>query len=74
MTKAEFIALAAVTAMVILIEIQIWILKIALQREIKNRKEITAINRAHIRGIWNALWVADIPRPKKDGEAEDDNC
>lgn len=70
MTTGEIIALAAVAAMVILIEIQLWILKVALQREIKRRKEITRITTNRIVALWEDIRAAGIPRFKP--EEEDD--
>lgn len=70
MTPGEIIALAAVAAMVILIEIQLWILKVALQREIKSRKAITRINKDRIVALWEDIRAAGIPRFKP--EEEDD--
>lgn len=72
MTPGEIIALAAVAAMVILIEIQLWILKVALQREIKSRKAITRINKDRIVALWEDIRAAGIPRSKMHEESEDD--
>lgn len=72
MTTGEIIALAAVVAMVILIEIQLWILKVALQREIKYRKAITRINKDRIVALWEDIRAAGIPRFKMHEESEDD--
>lgn len=70
MTTAEIIALAAAVAMAILIESQIIIIKKDLKRERILRRSFQRVAKDHIRGLWEDIRAAGIPRFKP--EEEDD--
>ncbi|MBR3360037.1 MAG: hypothetical protein IKG39_01730 [Lachnospiraceae bacterium] len=68
MTTAEIIALAAAVAMAILIETQIIAIKKDLRREIIMRKVNMRIMRDHVRGLWEDIRAAGIPRFRPEEE------
>lgn len=68
MTTAEIIALAAAVAMAILIETQIIAIKKDLRREIIMRKGNMRIMRDHVRGLWEDIRAAGIPRFRPEEE------
>lgn len=71
MTTAQITWMAAVAAMIILVEFQIVGLKKDLRREIIIRKSNTRVITKHIRGLWQDIRDAGIPRSRME-ECDDD--